>query len=281
VVQVLGQFLSNAIKLTPKNGDISLVMACEDLEWIDEEPLGQIGWRIVRTERRSSRSHYPPFRNSDEDLYTSPSLSRSISNEQPSSAEEMLPRKKSLPPRGPIPDPASGGEPLKRRPRRRSFERAAPTSTVPDLFSDIPAVQRVVSDDLDSGGADSEPGGADPAPRVTPHEKGAQSEDSQSGESVEKRSSPRMEANKPAKLVIPEGPKASMISPEGKENDMLLISSQMLDICARFFCHSSKSRWFGVFIHVAGLRLCTEVKHVLNQAVQLLTKSSRCSYQRC
>lgn len=164
MVQVLGQFLSNAVKLTPKNGEISLVMACEDLEWIDEEPLGQIGWRIVRTERRSSRSHYPPFRNSDEDLYTSPSLSRSISNEQPSSAEETLPRKKSLPPRGPKPDPASGGEPLKRRPRRRSFERAAPTSTVPDPFSDIPAVQRVVSDELDSGGGRFRAWGGRPRP---------------------------------------------------------------------------------------------------------------------
>lgn len=101
------------------------------------------------------------------------------------------------------------------------------------------------------GGADSEPGGADPAPRVTPHEKGAQSE-----ESVEKRS-PRMEANKPAKLVKPEGAQASMISPEGKEKcETPFILSQVLDLCAFVFsyirktwCFDVLTRYGTVFVH--------------------------------
>ncbi|GAQ79945.1 Putative histidine kinase containing cheY-homologous receiver domain [Klebsormidium nitens] len=191
VVQVLGQFLSNAVKLTPRNGEINLVMACEDLEWIEEEQLGAIGWRIVRTERKPSRnsSSHSKHPLSDDPLYTSPSMS--VGSDPMSSAEEMLPRKVSLTPRA----KKSGlGMYSPRRRSRQSFERPSGG----DPFVDLPAVQRVDSDDVESGGADSEPGGSDSAAQTSPRE-----EDNAPEASLMEKRSPRMEANKPTQLQIP------------------------------------------------------------------------------
>lgn len=88
---------------------------------------------------------------------------------------------------------ALGTDDLRRR-SRRSFERTSGG----DPFDSLPAVQRVDSDDVESGEADSEPGGGDSATQTSPR-----SEDlSASGASLDKRS-PRMEANKPTELEIP------------------------------------------------------------------------------